>query len=91
LWTRGALGEDRLRADVAGGRIEVRREAAGAGPPDAVVETSVATLRSLVFAGRPLAEALEAGDLRVSGDGEAVARFLRLFPRPTGAGLGADN
>jgi DNA-binding HxlR family transcriptional regulator len=74
------LGDDRFRADVAAGRIELAR--GGADEPDAVIEASVTTLRSLLFGGRSLADARRSGDLEVEGDSEAAARFLSLFPRP---------
>ena len=75
------LGEDRFRAEVADGRIELVR---GRGDqPDATIETSVAIFRSLVFGCRPLADALHCGDVTLEGDHHAVARLLDLFPRPT--------
>jgi len=77
------LGEDHFRAEVADGRIELVR---GSGDqPDATIETSVAIFRSLVFGCRPLADALHCGDVTLEGDHHAVARLLRLFPRPTPA------
>jgi DNA-binding HxlR family transcriptional regulator len=77
------LGEDHFRAEVADGRIELVRGSED--QPDATIETGVATFRSLVFGGRPLADALHCGDLTLEGDHHAVARLLRLFPRPTPA------
>ena len=74
------FGEDRFRALVDGGRFEISRGTAGR--PDVVVETDSDTFAELVYAGRPLAEALEAGDLRVEGDGTLLERFLGLFPLP---------
>ena len=77
------LGEDRFHAEVAGGRFEVVRR--GAERPDATVETDPGTLAALVFEGRPLAEALRSGGIKVGGSEEAVERFLSLFvlPEPT--------
>jgi DNA-binding HxlR family transcriptional regulator len=77
------LDEDRFRITVAGGRLDVAR--GGADLPDAVVETNAGTFRSLVFGGRSLADATRAGDVNVRGDRQAVARLVRLFPRPTPA------
>jgi DNA-binding HxlR family transcriptional regulator len=74
------LGEDRFRAVVGGGRIDLAR--GGADGPDAVIDTDPATLRALVFGRRQLADARRAGDLRLEGDQRTVSRFLRLFPRP---------
>jgi DNA-binding HxlR family transcriptional regulator len=75
------LGNDRFHAGVADGRIELSR--GGADRPDAVIETSATTLRSLVFGGRSLADAQRSGDLKLEGHHEAAARFLGLFPRPS--------
>jgi DNA-binding HxlR family transcriptional regulator len=76
------LGDDRFRIEVAGGRIDVARGPADR--PDAVIEAGgTGAVRSLVFGGRPLADALDAGDVEVSGDQELAARFIRLFRRPS--------
>jgi DNA-binding HxlR family transcriptional regulator len=75
------LGEDRFRAEVADGRLDLAR--GGAERPDAVIQASAATLRSLVFGERHVASTLHSGDLKVEGDHQAVARFVDLFPRPT--------
>jgi len=50
---------------------------------DAVLETDAGTLRALVFGGRPVADAVEDGDLRIAGDRAAAERFVTCFPRPT--------
>jgi DNA-binding HxlR family transcriptional regulator len=78
------LDDDRFVATIAGGRFTVVRGSAGA--PDAVVETTAAVFRALVFAGRPLTAAVRAGEVRVRGDQGAVARLVELFPRPAPAG-----
>lgn len=77
------LGEDRFRLQVAAGRLDLER--GGADGADATIETDAATLRSLVFGSRQLADAVRSGSLRTEGDEEAIARLLRLFPRPTPA------
>jgi hypothetical protein len=74
------LGEDRFRAGVSGGRFEIFRGTAD--QPDAVVESDPATLATLVYEGRPLAEAVRSGDVKVEGDRSAVERYLKLFPMP---------
>jgi DNA-binding HxlR family transcriptional regulator len=74
------LGEDRFRAVVADGHLEVVR--GDAERPDATIETDPGTLAALVFKGRQLDEALRFGDLKLEGDRPAVARFLTLFPLP---------
>ena len=63
---------------VADGRFEIVRGVAER--PDATIETDPATLATLVYDGRPLAEALRCGDVKVEGDETAVERFLTLFP-----------
>ncbi len=83
------LGEDRFRAEVADGRFEILRGSAER--PGATIETDPATLAALVYDGRPLAEALRSGDLKVEGDESAVARFLDLFPLPAPAALTAGT
>ena len=74
------LGEDRFRAEVAGGRFEVVRGAAKR--PDAIVEADPATMTALIYGDRQFADAIHSGDLKVEGDESAVERFLGLFPLP---------
>ena len=66
-----------FRAAVADGRFELARGSAER--PVAIVETDAATLRSVIFGGKPLAEALAAKTLEVHGDLESVTRFVALF------------
>ncbi len=77
------FGEDRFRAEVADGRFEIVRGSAQR--PDATIEADPGTLAALVYGGRPLAEVLESGELRIEGDESAVERFLGLFPLPAPA------
>ena len=70
------LGDDVFHAEVADSRVALARGRATS--PDATIETSAAVFRSLVFGGHRLADA----DAKVGGDGELMARFLALFPRP---------
>ncbi|SEG80162.1 DNA-binding transcriptional regulator, HxlR family [Thermomonospora echinospora] len=74
------LDDDVFEVRIAGGRLEISRRAPER--PGAVIESGVGVLRSLVFKGRPLAAALEAGDVRLDGDRRLVERFVTLFPRP---------
>jgi DNA-binding HxlR family transcriptional regulator len=74
------LGDDRFRAEVADGRLELVRGSAVR--PDATIEADVRTLEALTFGDRPLAEAIRAGDVKVAGDRDAVERLLGLFPLP---------
>jgi DNA-binding HxlR family transcriptional regulator len=83
------LDDDAFRAEVSGGRLEITRGTPER--PDAVIATDVGTLRSLVFAGRPLAEALRAGDVRIDGARRLVERFVTLFPRPETVPVGAHR
>ena len=77
------LGEDRYRAEIADARIELERGAAER--PDAVIETDPGTLAAVAFDGRPLADAVRAGQMRVEGDKSALKRLFRLFPAPAPA------
>ena len=77
------LGEDRFRAEVGDGRLDLARGAAER--PDAVIDTDPGTLAAVAFDGRPLADAVRAGELSVEGDEAAVKRLFRLFPSPVAA------
>ena len=57
------LGEDRFRAEVGDRRIDIERGPAEG--PDAVIETDPGTLAAVAFDGRPLADAVRAGQMRV--------------------------
>jgi DNA-binding HxlR family transcriptional regulator len=74
------LGDDRFRIQIADGRLEAARGSAE--EPDAILETDSDILGALAFHGRPLAEALRSGDVRIEGSKPAVTRFLGLFPLP---------
>lgn len=76
------FGDDRFRAEIANGAFEIAR--GGAHRSDATIETDPGTLRSVVFAGRPLDDAIGSGDLRLQGDRLAAERFTACFPRPVG-------
>src|SRR4028118_213300 len=77
------FGEDRFRAVVDDGRFEISRGSAD--DPDATVEADSDTLAGLIYAGRPLAEAVQSGELKIEGERAAFERFLRLFPPPAPA------
>jgi DNA-binding HxlR family transcriptional regulator len=81
------FGEDRFRAEIAEGQLEIERGTAET--PDATVEAEAGTLAALVYDDLELDDALSSGDLRIEGDGEAVERFLALFPLPEPAAVGA--
>ena len=80
------LGEESFRAEVAGGCFEVVRGSAER--PNATIEADPSTLAELVYEGRQLAQALDAGEIKIEGDEEAVVRFLDLFPLPEPAAVG---
>ncbi len=80
------LGEDRFHADVAGGTFAIDRERGhGAPAPDATIATDPPTLIAVLHGHRPIADALRAGDLTITGDKALAKRFLRLFPLPVPA------
>jgi DNA-binding HxlR family transcriptional regulator len=74
------LGEQTFAVQVTNGQFEISRGTSV--DPDATVVGAVEALTSVVFGGRPLADALQAGELSVSGDLAAVERFVTLFPLP---------
>ena len=80
------FGEDRFRAEVAEGRLEIERGSAER--PDATVEADAGTLAALVYDDLELDDTLSSGDLRIEGDRAAVERFLALFPLPEPATVG---
>jgi DNA-binding HxlR family transcriptional regulator len=71
---------DPLVLTIRSGTLEVRRGAAD--HADARIAASVATLRELLWRGRPLAEAEAEGSITVDGPRTVVRRFLKLFPPP---------
>jgi DNA-binding HxlR family transcriptional regulator len=73
------LGGDTLIAVIAEGTCTVTRGTAAA--PDAVISTSAAAFRALVFGGMPLSDAEDAGLVTVRGDRKAADRLPSLFPR----------
>ncbi|MEU4765742.1 winged helix-turn-helix transcriptional regulator [Actinosynnema sp. NPDC023794] len=74
------LGEDSFRVQLSVDRIWITRGELD--HPQAVIETDPATLKALVWSGRRLSEAIEDGDITVTGSRERVERFLGLFPLP---------
>ena len=82
------LGEDRFRAVVDDGWFEISR--GGSERPDATIETDAGTLAALIYYGRPLAEALRSGEIKIEGEESAVERFLGLFSLPEPAVLAVE-
>ena len=72
------LGEQRFRATVAGGALELSR--GGVEGPDATIAADTGALAAVLWHGRRLTEALRSGDIRVDGDKQATRRFFNLFP-----------
>jgi DNA-binding HxlR family transcriptional regulator len=66
------FADDRFHAEIESGRCRIARGSAD--HPDAVLDTDAASLRAVVFGGRPLMD--------VIGDRQAAARFVACFPRP---------
>jgi DNA-binding HxlR family transcriptional regulator/putative sterol carrier protein len=81
------LGDDRFRIEVAGGELDVAR--GDADQADATIDTDPDTLAAVLWGGRPLADALQSGEMRIDGDQAAVTRLLRLFPMPEPAAAAA--
>lgn len=77
------LEADRIVAHVHDGRLTVTRGRAE--QPDARIETSIASLREVLWRGRSLADAEADGSLVVHGLRSVVRRFLTLFPSPVPA------
>jgi hypothetical protein len=71
---------DALVAEVHDGTFEIRRGAAE--QPDARIEGTVASLREVLWRGRPLADAEADGSVTVGGLRTVVRRFLKLCPAP---------
>lgn len=80
--------EDRFHAEIVDGCFAVDR--GDASQPDVTIDADSPTLRSIVFGGRSLEDAVAAGDLRLKGPVELAGRFVRCFPRPRPTGGAAD-
>jgi DNA-binding HxlR family transcriptional regulator len=78
------LGDDRFAAEITDGRLHIARGQAER--PDAEIRTDAAGLRSVVFGGRELAQAIAEGDAEVRGDTEKATTFVSRFPRPAPVG-----
>lgn len=81
------LGDERFRAEIRDGRLELARGEATA--PDATVAGHAGTLLAVVHGRRGLQDALSTGELEIEGDERAVQRFVSLFPLPRPADVGA--
>lgn len=83
------FGEERFRAVVAGGAFEVARATQdGYAEVDVVVEAEPRALAGVLYGGRDLGEAVEAGDVVVEGENAQARRFLAAFTLPPPAEAG---
>jgi DNA-binding HxlR family transcriptional regulator len=75
------VGADRFSAEVVRQGLSVQR-----GDPEAaeavILCSDAAALRQVVFGGRSLSRARQAGELRIEGDARLAAKFLASFRRP---------
>ena len=74
------FGENVYTVRVADGSMSASRGSAV--EPDAVIETDPDTLTELLWRGRPLNEAEDAGDVKLAGKRLTILRFLKLFAAP---------
>jgi DNA-binding HxlR family transcriptional regulator len=74
------LGDDSFIAEVDDGRFSIDRGTAD--QPDAVLAGAPPVLAGVVYGGRPLTDAVEAGDVVLTGNRRAVERLLRTFVLP---------
>ncbi|HET6734699.1 winged helix-turn-helix transcriptional regulator [Mycobacterium sp.] len=75
------LSGNEFTVEVAEGQLRVARGEAE--HPTATLDTDRPTLAALLYGGRPLDDAVRAGDATVGGKPDVVKRFLALFPLPT--------
>ena len=75
------LGENAYELHVTGGSISASRGAPA--KPDASIETDPRTLTELLWRGRDLDEAQDAGDAKLVGKLATILRFVKLFTAPT--------
>jgi DNA-binding HxlR family transcriptional regulator len=74
------LESDQLSAAVANGSFTLTRGEVRS--PDAVITARRPALRSVLWEGRALRQAVATKEVSVNGDLAAAERFLALFPRP---------
>ena len=75
-----ALGEERLRARVVGGRLELERGPAA--DPAVTLQSDPETFKGLAFGGLTLEAARKTGTLTLTGDPAQAKRFFGLFRLP---------
>jgi DNA-binding HxlR family transcriptional regulator len=77
------LGEHAFSVRVADRKLEISRGEART--PAARIETDPGTLTALLWQGRAIGDAVDAGELRIEGSKREAARFLKLFATPVPA------
>lgn len=71
------IGADVFAVDGSSGWVRIRRGTAG--QPEASLTTDTATFFAVVFGQRPIAAAMQAGDLRLDGSGDAISPLTSLL------------
>jgi alkyl sulfatase BDS1-like metallo-beta-lactamase superfamily hydrolase len=71
------VGTDVFTVDGTSGSVRVRRGTADR--PDAVLTTDADTLHTVVTGGRPVADLVESGDLRLDGDPQGISGLTSLL------------
>ena len=79
-------GDEPYVATVA--RKKLLIEPGEAAEPDATITGDPRMFASVTYGGRPSADAVATGDLRVTGDHAAAERFLSLYTLPPTVGAG---
>jgi DNA-binding HxlR family transcriptional regulator len=74
------MGPEAFVATLGGGGIEIRRD--DPDPAQAVFTTDPVTLASVVYGGRPVADAEACGTMAIAGDRALAERFVTLFVLP---------
>ncbi|GAA1829529.1 winged helix-turn-helix transcriptional regulator [Agromyces salentinus] len=81
------MHEDVYVVQVAGDVIRIRRGEAE--HPDAVIAAEVGVMNDVIWNDLSIEDAMNAGELSITGDPELVERFVRLFPLPEPADVAA--
>jgi DNA-binding HxlR family transcriptional regulator len=71
------VGASILAVHASLGMVRIRREPAG--DPDATLVTDEGTLRAVCFGQRAIADAMQAGDLTMTGSDDGIARLTALL------------
>ena len=79
------MGEESFFWTRSGGMVDIGRGEIDA--PDAVLTGSPTAIAGIVYAGRPLEDAIADGDLIVEGDRDLARRLPACFPLPEPASI----